>query len=195
MTSSTGRFWAVISLGSNSQGTWGSPRETLLRAVRELNATVGDVLVISETYRTKPQGGVAQEPYLNLVLVLDVRLSTAILLRKIKTLERSAGRRPGIGRRWGARPLDIDIVDHAGRVSTGWSAKSSATRGKLPSKIILPHPSAHLRAFVLVPLLTIWADWWHPALRLPGKRLLHALPRQDIRSVLELERGPCDGEK
>ena len=48
---------------------------------------------------------------------------------------------------------------------------------------ILPHPRAHLRAFVLVPLLDVAPSWVHPVLgRGPGE-LLRDLPPQGIRVV------------
>jgi 2-amino-4-hydroxy-6-hydroxymethyldihydropteridine diphosphokinase len=148
----------------------------------------------SKIYRTEARGGVTRKTFLNQAVVLDTCFSTAVILRKIKLLERRAGRRVSVSRRWDARPLDIDIIDHAGRVSGNWMRHSSATRGKVPPSLILPHPSVHLRAFVLIPVVEIMPHWWHPALRVSGKQLLHALPAADLRSVLECRTCSCDGE-
>src|SRR5262249_8436131 len=77
-------------------------------------------------------------------------------LRLVKGLERQAGRR--LGQTWGPRPLDIDILDFGGR-RLGWPP-GRHRRGRL----ILPHPEAHRRAFVLVPVADIAPAWRHPVL-------------------------------
>jgi 2-amino-4-hydroxy-6-hydroxymethyldihydropteridine diphosphokinase len=156
---------------------------------------VGKIATFSNVYLTAPQGGGRQHPFLNMALLLDVQSSSAVLLRKFRGIERAAGRRQALGRRWGPRPLDIDLIDHGGRVSDRWSQGASATRGKIPSKIILPHASSHLRAFVLVPVLEICPNWWHPALRVPGKRLLQRLPRAQVASVLVQCSAACDSRE
>ena len=45
---------------------------------------------------------------------------------------------------------------------------------------VLPHPRAHLRAFVLRPLLDVAPDWVHPRLGKGARELLAALPEQQI---------------
>ena len=56
------------------------------------------------------------------------------------------------------------------------STASSAT-GPTP---ILPHPRAHVRAFVLRPLLDVAPGWRHPVLRQSVATLLAELPPQGI---------------
>ena len=47
---------------------------------------------------------------------------------------------------------------------------------------VLPHPRAHLRAFVLVPLLDVAPGWMHPVLGADVRRnLLDELPDQGLR--------------
>jgi 2-amino-4-hydroxy-6-hydroxymethyldihydropteridine diphosphokinase len=74
----------------------------------------------------------------------------AKLLRLLKDLERAAGRRVAADRVAG-RPLDIDIIDYRGHRSL-----RPAPRGRRrPGQVILPHPEAHRRAFVLAPLAQV----------------------------------------
>lgn len=166
----------LVSLGSNVAGAWGTPRQALLRATREIEAIVGSSARTSPLYVTAPVGPVRQQAFLNSVLLIQVNQPVSRLLRLFKLLEREAGRRPATGVRWGPRPLDIDIIDHAGRVS-GWRRIESKTGrpGREPVHLILPHPRAHARRFVLRPVLDVQPHWWHPALRQPGRRLLHRL--------------------
>ena len=48
---------------------------------------------------------------------------------------------------------------------------------------VLPHPRAHLRAFVMVPLVDVAPQWCHPVLRLRAVDLLAQLPEQDVRPL------------
>ncbi len=72
------------------------------------------------------------------------------LLVKLKELEVEFGRRPKMVLNE-PRPLDLDLIAFGGEL-----------RGS--GGLILPHPRAHLRAFVLLPLSEI-----APALILPGQ--------------------------
>jgi len=191
MTSSPRHFRILISLGSNANGAWGDPTATLTQAIRELQQGLGGILTLSKRYVTEPVGGTKQGRFVNMVLAMQARTPPATLLRFFKAMERRAGRSPAVGRRWGPRTLDIDIIDYAGRVNGWLPPRLGRFPEPAPNRIILPHRHAHLRAFVLVPLLDVAPNWWHPALRQPGRRLLHALPKRDIASVLEIEATSC----
>lgn len=124
---------AVLSLGSNLGDRFGH----LLDAVSGLAAVA---VAVSPVYETAPWGPVAQDDYLNLVVLADDPGRDARgWLERAHELERAAGRTREV--RWGPRTLDVDVVDVEG------------TRSADP-ELTLPHPRAHERAFVLVP----WAD-------------------------------------
>lgn len=160
----------LIAMGANARGRWGSPVAVLGRAVSELGRAGVRVTGCSAVYRTAPVGRTGQPDFVNAVLSSKTGLSPPALLRLLKRLERAAGRRRGP--RNGPRPLDLDIIDYAGRVS-GWHALGR-TGG-----LVLPHPEAHRRAFVLEPLLDVAPQWLHPALRVRGRALLERLPRKE----------------
>jgi 2-amino-4-hydroxy-6-hydroxymethyldihydropteridine diphosphokinase len=157
----------ILGLGANIAGPWGSPRETLLRALDALRQQGLTPLHHSAFFRTKPVGGGRQPDYLNAVAVTAARLPPAALLRLVKGLERKAGRRAG--RPQGPRPLDIDILDYGGR-RLGWPG-----RGRRRARLVLPHPEAHRRAFVLVPLAQVAPHWRHPVLGASARALLDRL--------------------
>jgi 2-amino-4-hydroxy-6-hydroxymethyldihydropteridine diphosphokinase len=178
----------LLALGANIPGRWGSPRDTLRRACRELAAAGIDVVRVSNLYATEPLGGGGRQPrYLNAVIVAQTRLPPGLVLRRLKNLERRAGRRPAPPMR--ARPLDLDILDYGGR-RLGRAAAPRRHGG-----LILPHPELHKRAFVLVPLLEV-APWWrHPSLAAPAGRLLARLgprARSGVQRTLDLAGGPCE---
>ena len=130
-------------------------------------------------------GGDRQPAYINAVLRIDASVGPVRLLWILQALERHAGRRTGVAKRWGARALDLDIIDHGGRVSgrrvqRQGRHKVRTINPRRPTRrtksLILPHPLAHLRAFVLMPLLEVAPHWIHPTLRVSGKTLLSRLP-------------------
>jgi 2-amino-4-hydroxy-6-hydroxymethyldihydropteridine diphosphokinase len=154
----------IIALGGNKTGNWGQPADALQRAIREL-ATHG-VLVVAQSpiYRTQALGGGRQPSFLNSVILVQSALPPAGLLRLLKRLERTAGRQ--LGRRWGPRPLDLDIIDFRG-LRLAWRS-SPLQRASLT----LPHPEAHKRSFVLKPLLDVAPHWRHPVLGASAQTLL-----------------------
>jgi 2-amino-4-hydroxy-6-hydroxymethyldihydropteridine diphosphokinase len=128
---------AVLSVGSNMGDRLG-----------HLQATVdglGPVLVgVSPVYQTAPWGGVAQDDFLNAVLVVDDPGTDAHgWLARAQALEAAAGRVRAA--RWGPRTLDVDIIT------------VDDIRSADPD-LLLPHPEAYRRAFVLVPWLDVQPD-------------------------------------
>jgi 2-amino-4-hydroxy-6-hydroxymethyldihydropteridine diphosphokinase len=181
---------ALLALGANIRGCWGSPPETLARAVCELVSAGMRLIATSRLYWTAPLGGGCQPPYLNGVVLVETRLTPAALLRLVKRLERRAGRRLGV--RWGPRCLDIDILDHGGR------RLGAGMRKREHGRIVLPHPELHKRAFVLVPLLDVAPSWRHPILQVPARSLLARLApkaRAGIGQALDFKALACDNSE
>jgi 2-amino-4-hydroxy-6-hydroxymethyldihydropteridine diphosphokinase len=141
---------------------------TINRALDRLSELGIDVQRVSSLYRTRPVGPQDQPWYVNAVAKVKVKLPPWRLLAVLKGVEREAGRHRG--RRWGPRPLDIDLLDYGGLVR-GWPAETRRSR------LVLPHPEMHHRPFVLVPLLEVAPRWRHPVLRLSAPALLAQLPR------------------
>lgn len=163
----------LVGIGSNLPGRDGvAPLETCQWAVRRLAALPGLRLdAVSQWYVTRPMPPSGQPPYVNAVARLTVEPDAAepdpaVLLAALQAIEAAAGRvrsEPNA-----ARTLDLDIVAMGGMVRTA------------PDPV-LPHPRAHLRAFVLVPLLDVAAGWIHPVEGVEAGELLRRLPDQGIR--------------
>lgn len=177
----------LLALGSNLGGPWGAPQATLAQALRELTGTGLRILACSSLYATAPVGLGRQPAYLNAVVMVEGSTSPAVLLRTLKRIERKAGRR--LGRRWGPRQLDIDILDFGGR-QVG-HPQGRRRRGQLQ----LPHPEMHRRAFVLLPLREVAPFWRHPRLGLTVSALLARLAPRDragVRRLLDSQTITCD---
>lgn len=128
---------AVLSLGSNL-----GDRAAHLRAGLDLLARRFPLRAVSPVYETAPVGVVDQPPFLNVVALLDSDDPEA-LLAAAHDAEEMRGRVRS--RRWGPRTLDVDVVSVEGVVSSD-------------PRLILPHPRAHQRGFVLVPWLDVEPD-------------------------------------
>ena len=95
-------------------------------------------------------------------------IDPAVLLQRLMALEAAAGRVRGAPN--APRVLDLDIV----------AMGDTVRRAPDP---VLPHPRAHERAFVLVPLAEVAPGWVHPVLARSVEALIAALPAQDVRAL------------
>lgn len=177
----------VVALGANCPGPWGKPNETIARALREIERAKIGVTDVSPLYETAAVGAAHQPAYVNAVALLDTDLSPESLLRVLKRIERHAGRRGG--RPWGPRTLDIDIVDYRGLVRH-WRNRKGRFAKAGPRPLILPHPLAHARPFVLKPLLDIVPNWRHPVLKQGVRDLWREVSRGREGRVLRRLQGP-----
>ena len=131
----------VLSIGSNLG-------DRLARLQSVVDGLDGTLRAMSPVYETDPWGGVEQGPFLNAVVIADDPLLDGNgWLCRAQDLERAANRVRD--ERWGPRTLDVDLVTcHDGD-------REVISRN---SELTLPHPLAHLRAFVLVPWLAVDPD-------------------------------------
>jgi dihydroneopterin aldolase/2-amino-4-hydroxy-6-hydroxymethyldihydropteridine diphosphokinase len=154
----------VLSLGSNLGDRLGH-----LQAAVDVLRAFG-LRAVSPVYETDPVGGPEQEPYLNAVVLVD-GAAPRRLLELGQALEASRRRERTV--RWGPRTLDVDVIVAGAAVLDD-------------PDLVLPHPRAHERAFVLVPWLAI-----DPTATLPGHGpvadLVAALDTSGVRRRDDLE--------
>ena len=157
-----------IGLGSNRD----DPAAQIARALESLDRLPHSLLgPVSAFYRSAPVGRRAQSPFVNAVAALETTLAPMALLRALARIEAVHGRRRG-RRRWGPRPLDLDLLLYgAQRIRT--------------ARLTVPHPRLLQRAFVLQPLCAI-----APVSRLSpyGARLKARLGRMRAQRVVPLDR-------
>jgi 2-amino-4-hydroxy-6-hydroxymethyldihydropteridine diphosphokinase len=125
----SGREAVYVALGSNL-----GDREGYLRAARDALASLPDTRLIeaSTIEETAPLGGMQQPPYLNQMVLLDTGLEPRALLQALQEIERRLGRKRT--ERWGARTLDLDIVQFGNRRVN-------------EHDLIIPHPELSNRDF------------------------------------------------
>ena len=145
---------AVLSIGGNL----GDRLAHLRAAVARLGPSV---VRVSGVFETPPWGDDAQPAYLNAVVLVDDPAATARdWLTRARACESAEGRVRDPERRFGPRTLDVDVI-------AVWDGDPVVSDDP---ELTLPHPRAHLRAFVLVP--------WHavePDAELPGHGPIAAL--------------------
>lgn len=153
----------LVALGSNSNGPWGSPEETVERALRRLDQGGIRLMRASRLVVTAPFGVTDQPDFVNAVAEIETALGPEALLAALHAIEREAGRERTL--RWGPRTLDLDLLDHHG-----------AIRHAPPP--VLPHPGIAERIFVLAPIAEIAPQWRHPGTGLTAAEMLERLDPQ-----------------
>jgi 2-amino-4-hydroxy-6-hydroxymethyldihydropteridine diphosphokinase len=159
------RTEALVALGGNV----GDARATLDQAVAAFcDGAAVRLLARSSDYRTPPWGVEDQPPFINLCLAVSTSLAPRELLARALEVERAFGRDRAAERRWGPRPLDIDLLAYDDVSFDG-------------PDLILPHPRLFERAFVLVPLAEIAPDR-----RIAGIRVADAVAKVDATGIERL---------
>lgn len=135
----------VVGVGANL----GSPRDTMAELAAEMTAAPWiNRLAASSLYMTSPVGGPPQPDYVNAVIVVDSQVAPDRVLVYLQQWEQQFGRKRSV--RWGPRTLDLDIVDaHRGEQSYVHQEPD----------LVIPHPRALGRAFVLVPWAEVASGW------------------------------------
>jgi 2-amino-4-hydroxy-6-hydroxymethyldihydropteridine diphosphokinase len=132
----------VIALGGNV----GDVRTTFQKAITGICGMAQAALKArSSDYATPPWGDENQAPFINACIEIETALDPHALLFTLHKIESKFGRDRASERRWGPRPLDLDMI--------AYDDLSVET-----PELTLPHPRALERAFVLVPLAEIAPD-------------------------------------
>jgi len=136
----------IVALGCNLPGAYTS-REALLEAALDAFASEGMTVVKRSSWWTSAAWPDPSAPaYLNGVAVVETALDPAATLAALHRIEARFGRARGEIN--APRTLDLDLIAH-GRTTTAHG-------------VIVPHPRAHERLFVMGPLAEIAPDWVHP---------------------------------
>ncbi len=167
----------ILAYGANLPTQGSIPANTVRTAISRSN-TWGRVVAISGLWRSVAWPDPDSPPYVNAAAMIATDLAPDCLLAKIHELEESLGRRRN--QRNEPRTIDVDVVDYAGHVY-GWIDGRAPTGLQSSGELVLPHPRAHERAFVLAPVRDVAPRWRHPVWQVPVSRLWAALP-VDVRA-------------
>ncbi|MDR7231823.1 2-amino-4-hydroxy-6-hydroxymethyldihydropteridine diphosphokinase [Caulobacter sp. BE264] len=136
----------IVALGCNLPGAYTS-REALLEAAVAALPEVGlEVLTRSGWWVSAAWPDPTGPAYLNGVAVVRTALSPREVLDALHQVEARFGRARGEAN--APRTLDLDLIAHG--------------RTVLDDGLVVPHPRAHQRLFVMGPLSELYSGWIHP---------------------------------
>jgi 2-amino-4-hydroxy-6-hydroxymethyldihydropteridine diphosphokinase len=160
---------AYIALGANLS----NPKETFRLALAEMEKNGLDVVTVSSLWHSPAwPPGLGHPDYVNAVIKAQTDDDALALMKTLHAIEAHFGRQRTVLN--APRPLDLDIIDYGGRV--------------LQSELILPHPRALDRPFVLLPLAEIASEWMHPASQETVWQAVAKLSSQDVLAHHVIER-------
>lgn len=139
----------IIALGGNIAGEFGSSEALLEAALVRLGEAGLPHIRRSSWWRSAAWPDPTLHEYRNGIAIVEARLSPEETIRTLFGIEAMFGRERGVKN--APRTLDLDLIAH-GRTLSG------------APEMILPHPRAHERLFVMGPLAEIAPDWRHPRL-------------------------------
>ncbi len=142
-------------------GNVGNRAYYLDKARAKITGLIGPILRESSIYKTAAWGNTEQQDFYNQVLYVRTKLEPASLLKTCLEIEKEMGRQRDV--KWSARTIDIDILFFNNTIIQ-------------KERLQIPHPHAHLRNFVLIPMEEIAPHYIHPIFRKKIRTLLKQCP-------------------
>jgi len=139
----------IVALGSNLRGEYESSVALLEAAVARLPLAGFQVMKVSNWWRSSAWPNPVDPDYRNGVALVETTLPPREALNGLLNLEAQFDRRRGVVN--APRTLDLDLIALGRRVMD-------------EDDLVLPHPRAHERFFVMGPLAEIAPTWVHPVL-------------------------------
>ena len=156
----------IIGIGGNINSVDGShPVEVCNNAISSLKDYSIQVEKKSKWYCTEPIPISEQPNFFNCVIIASTKLNEYEVLKSLHEIEAKFGRKRNKINE--PRSVDLDLIDYSSKVLQN-------------KKIIIPHPRAHLRRFVMGPLAEMKPDWIHPILKLSVLEILKGLDEQKL---------------
>jgi len=180
-----------LAFGSNLESQTLGPKRLIQAAYALLMDAVLNDTTFSPFFQTPAFPAGSGPDYVNSVIRARTALSPQDLLAAIHRVENKLGRVRKA--RWGARVVDVDILDYAGTVLPSpkiyrkWrDMPLELQKTTWPDDLILPHPRLQDRGFVLVPLKSVAPDWVHPVTHMHIDVLLEQIDRRDLSEIVQI---------
>ena len=156
----------IIGIGGNINSDDGThPIKICNKAIRSLQKYSIKVKKQSKWYNSEAIPKSNQPNFFNCVVIASTKLNEYDVLKYLHKIEAEFGRRRN--KINGPRSIDLDLIDYSNKICKN-------------NKLIIPHPRAHLRKFVMGPLAEINPDWIHPILKVNVLDILKELDNQKL---------------
>lgn len=146
----------IVALGCNDKGVWASAQEVLEAALTRFGAEGIDIVARSSWWSSQAWPDPADPPFLNGVVIVKTGLEPHALMAALERIEEAFGRVRTS--RNAPRTLDLDLI--------AYGREQGDQAG-----LVLPHPRAAVRKFVMGPLAEIAPAWRHPVTGLSSEAL------------------------
>ena len=161
----------IIGIGGNLKSNDGThPIKVAMKAIRYFNDYSIKVTDQSSWYETEPIPKSEQPNFFNCIVFANTILNELDVLKSLHEIEYKLGRRRRLVNE--ARVIDLDLIDYSNKIL-------------ISNEIIIPHPRAHQRRFVMEPLAQLDANWIHPILKTNVCEILKRLDNQIIKILDE----------
>ncbi len=159
----------IIALGCNDKGVWASCTEALEAALARFRSEGIDVVARSSWWRSQAWPDPTDPPFLNGVVIVRTAHDPHALMQTLGRIEDAFGRQRST--RNAPRTLDLDLI--------AYGREQGDCAG-----LILPHPRAAERLFVMGPLAEIAPEWVHPAGGAAAQLMKDAVVGSDARPLV-----------
>ena len=163
----------IIGIGGNIKSEDGDhPIKVATKAISYLKDYSIHITDQSSWYETEPIPKSDQPNFFNCIVFAKTALKELDVLKSLHEIEDRLGRKRILVNE--PRAIDLDLMDYSNKI----------LRNK---EIVIPHPRAHQRRFVMEPLAELDKNWFHPILKINIRRILNGLNDQNIKIFNEKE--------
>ncbi len=161
----------IIGIGGNIKSEAGAhPIKVATKAISYFKDYSIDVTRQSSWYETEPIPKSDQPNFFNCIVLAYTNLNELDVLKSLHEIEHKLGRkRIKVNE---ARIIDLDLIDYSNKIL-------------INKEIVIPHPRAHQRRFVMEPLAELDKNWVHPILKININKILKNLHNQKIKILMK----------
>ncbi len=160
--------YVYLGIGSNL----GNKKLNLEKAMHLLKNNNIEIVCSSKVYESLSWPNKKFPNYFNIVIKIRTILNPLKLFYLVKKIEKNLGRNRAPKNH--PRICDIDIIDYD-RINKSFKVNNDI--------VVIPHPRAHKRNFVLFPLFELDQNWKHPKFKSKITKLIMNLPLKDLSTI------------
>ena len=159
----------IIGIGGNIKSDDGShPIHVAMKAINSLENYSIQVIEQSSWYESEPIPKSNQPNFFNCIVFANTILNELDVLKVLHKIEHTLGRKRKTVNE--PRVIDLDLIDYSNKILSN-------------KEIIIPHPRAHTRRFVMEPLAELDPNWVHPILKTNVYKILKKINNQKIKII------------